>query len=58
VLFWRAHIAAALGDRAKAVALIRELLGGGFHPCLWHPTELYMRLREDPAFQALTRPRG
>ena len=56
---WRAQIAAALGQRAEAVALLRRLLSSGSaEPYGWHGWEVYELLRDDPAFQALVRPKG
>ena len=55
----RAQLAAALGDRDGALALLREALAGGvaYGPAL-HADPALAPLRADPRFQALLRPQG
>jgi tRNA A-37 threonylcarbamoyl transferase component Bud32 len=52
----RGLIAAALGDRAAAVELLRQAYPGGRHPTLYHVTPVYELLRGYPPFEAMIRP--
>jgi hypothetical protein len=54
----RARIAAALGERERAVALLQESFADGlWYPDLPHSDPVFSRLRGTPAFRAVTRPR-
>ncbi len=56
---WRACIAAGLGDRDEAVALLRTAFGQGVAYELWiHTDPALESLRDYPPFQELTRPKG
>lgn len=58
---YRARIAAALGERERALALLEGLPHGG-HPMveilLFHSDPAFTALREDPRFRSFIRPRG
>jgi tetratricopeptide (TPR) repeat protein/aminoglycoside phosphotransferase (APT) family kinase protein len=57
--FWRARIAAALGDRPRAVTLLRDALQQGqFYSADLHRIHEFGVLRDDPAFRELLRPKG
>jgi tetratricopeptide (TPR) repeat protein len=59
--FWRARIAAVLGDREQAVDLYRLALDQGFGidgGYGIHSDPAFESLREYPRFQELTRPKG
>ncbi len=64
--YWRARIAAVLGDRDGAVTLLRQALSAGF-ACTYHEEPLteachrdidFERLRGYPPFDELMRPKG
>jgi hypothetical protein len=56
--YWRARIAALLGERERALALLREALQEGqMYPALHGAADL-APLRDLPAFQELIRPKG
>jgi hypothetical protein len=56
--YWRARIAALLGERERAVALLREALREGqMYPALHGNADL-VPLRDVPAFRELMRPKG
>ncbi|MCH7476368.1 MAG: hypothetical protein IIA27_17125, partial [Gemmatimonadetes bacterium] len=56
---WRAFIAAALGDRDEAVALLRTAFGQGVAYGPWiHIDPALESLRDYPPFQELVRPKG
>jgi tetratricopeptide (TPR) repeat protein len=55
--YWRARIAALLGERERAVALLREALQQGRTHVTVHAEGDFAALRELPAFQALIRVR-
>lgn len=59
-LIWRARIAAQLGERDRATALIRRALDGGMRHgyLLLHAVKDLDPLRGYPPFDALLRPRG
>jgi hypothetical protein len=55
---WRARIAAALGQRDSAVALLRQAFAEGREYDLWlHRDQDLAPLRDYPPFLELTRPR-
>ena len=55
----RAFIAAALGDRDAAVALLRTAFGQGMTVGEWaHMEPALESLRDYPPFQELIRPKG
>jgi len=57
--FWRAKIAAVLGDAERAVQLLHSALREGVSYGLWlHRDPEFESLREYPAFQELIRPKG
>jgi tetratricopeptide (TPR) repeat protein/TolB-like protein len=57
--FWRARIAAALGERERAVALLRQALEQGVvYSADLHAIREFDTLRDDRAFQELLRPKG
>ena len=54
---WRARIAALLGDRVAAVALLRRAAGEGYRFAWNHHADPDLEsLRDYPPFQTLTRP--
>ncbi|MFZ5789047.1 MAG: protein kinase domain-containing protein [Acidobacteriota bacterium] len=56
---WRSRIAAQLGDRAQALALLREAFGEGLAHGVWIHRDIDLEpLRDDPAFLELIRPKG
>jgi hypothetical protein len=56
---WRASVAAALGNKAEALAeLERGYPGGGVPNYSWHNSILYELLRDYPPFQDYIRPKG
>jgi tetratricopeptide (TPR) repeat protein len=56
---WRAAIAAALGDRDRAVRLLQQAIGEGFWHGIWqHRDPEWDPLRDYPPFQVLIRPKG
>jgi hypothetical protein len=56
--YWRARIAALLGDHERAVALLRESLREGqMYPALHGAIDL-APLRDLPTFRELIRPKG
>jgi DNA-binding SARP family transcriptional activator/TolB-like protein len=59
-LYWRAQIAAQLGDRAGATELLRDAIGRGlpFYLMFFHHAPELEALRGYPPFEALVRPRG
>jgi tetratricopeptide (TPR) repeat protein len=56
--YWRARIAALLGERERAVALLREALQQGRTYVVVHTEADFAALRDIPAFQELVRPKG
>jgi hypothetical protein len=57
--FWRAAIAALLGDRDRAVALLRDAFGQGYDRGLrLHASPEFEALHDFPPFAALVAPRG
>jgi DNA-binding SARP family transcriptional activator/tetratricopeptide (TPR) repeat protein len=55
---WRARIAAVLGEREEAVALLRQAFAEGRHHGTSHHTDVDLDpLRDHPAFRELMRPR-
>ena len=57
--YWRACIAALLGERHAAVALLREAFASGYPYSLVLHTDVDLEsLRDYPPFQELLRPRG
>jgi tetratricopeptide (TPR) repeat protein len=59
---WRARIAAVLGDRERAVELLRQAfnegLTNGNYDVSFHTDTDFALLRDHPQFQELTRPKG
>jgi eukaryotic-like serine/threonine-protein kinase len=56
--YWRARIAALLGERERAVALLRDALREGRTHVVLHAESDFATLREVPAFQELMKPKG
>jgi hypothetical protein len=66
--FWRAKIAALLGERERTVALLREAISQGLmpgdlaqglgYPMLLHRDIDFESMRDYPPFQELLRPKG
>jgi tetratricopeptide (TPR) repeat protein len=56
--YWRARIASLLGDRERAVTLLREALGEGRTYPMLHGEGDFAPLHGMPAFQDLIRPKG
>ena len=57
VLASRALIAAALGDRQRAVALLKSTTSGGVGSRSWHTSPIFPLLRDYPPFQELLKSR-
>jgi tetratricopeptide (TPR) repeat protein/TolB-like protein len=56
---WRARIAALLGERGEAVALLRRAFGEGLGYGIWLHRDVDLEsLRDYPPFQELVRPKG
>jgi hypothetical protein len=56
---WRARIAALSGERARAIALLRDALAQGMpHGLTLHRDQDLEVLRKEAAFRELLRPRG
>jgi len=55
--YWRARIAAVLGDRDGALALLRRAIGEGFSYSEIHPTEDFESLADYPPFDQLMKPK-
>ena len=56
---WRALIAASLGERERAVNLLRDAFGRGADYGIWlHRDPDLASLRDYPPFQELLRPKG
>ena len=55
--YWRARIAVLLGERERAVALLREALQQGRTQLTVHAEGDFAALRDLPAFQEIVRPR-
>jgi hypothetical protein len=56
--YWRARIASLLGDRERAVTLLRESLGEGRTYPMLHGEADFAPLHGMPAFQDLVQPKG
>jgi tetratricopeptide (TPR) repeat protein len=56
--YWRARIASLLGDRARAVTLLRDALREGRTYPMLHGEADFAPLHGTPAFQDLIRPKG
>ena len=56
-LWWRATIAVALGDRERAMALLRERTAGAY-AMEWHTQFQLEPLWDYPPFQELIRPKA
>jgi len=55
----RAGIAAALGDRDRAIHLIQQAVAAGFSDYMWiHSNPAFEPLWDDPEFQEILRPKG
>ncbi|MFB3111583.1 MAG: hypothetical protein ACE10G_06085 [Gemmatimonadales bacterium] len=58
-MLWRARIAASLGERERAVNLLRDAFGRGTNYGIWlHRDPELASLRDHPPFQELLRPKG
>ena len=57
-LYWRATIAARLGEKARATALLRDAVSQGVYYDLLHENEELRPLWDFPAFQELLEPIG
>jgi predicted Zn-dependent protease len=58
-VFWRAKIAALLGDKEGAVNLLREAIKQGYsYPSLYLDPQDFESLKDFPPYQQLTRPKG
>ena len=58
-MLWRARIAASLGERERAVNLLRDAFGRGTNYGIWlHRDPELASLRDYPPFQDLLRPKG
>ena len=55
---WRARIAAVLGERGRAVALLRKAFADGRAVPWLHGDPDFLALRDDPSFRELMRPKG
>ena len=59
VPYTRARIAAALGERERAVALLQDAFAQGWEYSVWdHRSIDFESLRDYPPFQKLLRPKG
>jgi DNA-binding SARP family transcriptional activator/TolB-like protein len=58
-MYWRAGIAAQLGQPERAVALLQEAFSQGMQHGPWHRTDMDLDpLRDYPPFRELMRPKG
>jgi tetratricopeptide (TPR) repeat protein len=55
---WRVYIAAQLGERDRALALLRDVLDAGIWAISYHADWDLQPLWDDPAFQQLMAPKG
>jgi tetratricopeptide (TPR) repeat protein len=56
--YWRARIAALLGDKEGAVNLLRQAIKQGFSYSSIHPTEDFESLADYPPYVQLMKPKG
>ena len=55
----RAGIAAALGDRDRAIHLIQQAVAAGYSDYVWiHANPAFEPLWDDPEFQEILKPKG
>jgi DNA-binding SARP family transcriptional activator/TolB-like protein len=57
-LYWRAVVAAHLGEPERAITFLREAIAQGVSYSSLHENEALRPLWDDPTFQALIQPRG
>jgi hypothetical protein len=56
--YWRARIAALLGDKEAAVSLLRQATKQGYAYSTIHPTEDFESLADYPPYIQIIKPRG
>jgi hypothetical protein len=56
--YWRARIAALLGDKEGAVSLLRQAIKQGYAYSGIHPTEDFESLADYPPYVQLMKPKG
>jgi tetratricopeptide (TPR) repeat protein len=56
--YWRARIAALLGDKEAAVSLLRQAIKQGYTYPSIHPTEDFESLADYPPYVQLMKPKG
>jgi hypothetical protein len=57
-LYWRAVVAAHLGEPERAMTFLREAIAQGVSYSSLHENEALRPLWDDPTFQALIQPKG